>query len=100
MRIESVSPADSALIGRTAEWRSVSDFLDTGLRDGGALIISGELGSGKTAMLTAARADARTRGALVLHAAGSASQHTDGHVALGRLLGPVRDHFGVLPPSL
>nr|WP_296073191.1 LuxR family transcriptional regulator [uncultured Actinoplanes sp.] len=91
---------NESLVGRTAERRSVSAFLDTALRDGGALIVTGEQGSGRTAMLTTARADAQARGARVLYAAGAAHQQMDHHVALGRLLKPVRDRLDVLPEAL
>src|SRR3954471_4044119 len=88
------SLADSgSIVGRTAEWRSMSAFLDTALRDGGALIVTGELGSGRTAMLTPPRADAQSRGARVLHAAGAEGRQMGDHVALGRLLEPVRDRL-------
>src|ERR1700754_1822680 len=100
MRSEAVTEVDAVLVGREAEGQSVSAFLDVALRSGGALIISGELGAGKTAVLTAARARAETRGARVLVAAGSPHQQMNNYAALVRLLEPVRDRLSVLPEQL
>ena len=97
---EAVDEADAVLVGREAERQRVSAFLDFALRAGGALIITGELGAGKTALLTAARADAETRGAVVLFAAGSRHQQMKDFTALARLLEPVRDRLAVLPEQL
>src|SRR4051812_11949978 len=97
---EAVVDADAVLVGREAEWQEVSAFLDAALRSGRALILSGELGAGKTAMLTAARADAEARGARVLFAAGSPHQQMNDYTALARLLEPVEDRLDVLPEQL
>ncbi|NMO56852.1 helix-turn-helix domain-containing protein [Actinoplanes sp. TBRC 11911] len=97
---EAVVDADAVLVGREAEWQGVSAFLDAALPSGRALIISGELGAGKTAMLTAARADAEARGARVLVAAGSPHQQMNDFTALARLLAPVEDRLDVLPEQL
>src|SRR6516225_10112109 len=63
-------PADR-LIGRSSELAAVGAFLDQARSDGAALLIFGEPGAGKTALLDAAAEMALAAGTRVLRAAGA-----------------------------
>ena len=63
-------PADR-LIGRSSELAAVGAFLDQARSDGAALLIFGEPGAGKTALLDAAAEMALAAGTRVLRVAGA-----------------------------
>lgn len=63
---------DDALIGRDQELALLDAFLSRSAADGGALLLTGEPGVGKTALLQAAAARAERAGSRVLQTAGSA----------------------------
>jgi DNA-binding CsgD family transcriptional regulator len=86
------------LVGRVEELGRVLALLEAA-RGGtaGALVVSGEAGIGKTALLGAAGEAAD--GFACLWARGVESEAALGHAALLELLGPVRDHLGELPAA-
>jgi|SRR6185295_12285016 len=63
---------DDALVGRGPELVVLGDFLTRSAADGGALLLTGEPGVGKTALLQAAAARAAQADTRVLQTAGSA----------------------------
>ena len=63
----------------------------------GALLVVGEPGIGKTALLRFARA--RAGGARVLETTGSQGESRLAFAGLGDLLGPILDHLGELPEA-
>src|ERR1700733_8870647 len=79
----------SALIGRDDEVRHLDELVD-GLRDGGgALVISGDAGIGKSALLRYVRGRAEAAGWQTLSAVGVESEAELGFAALHQLLGPI-----------
>lgn len=86
------------LYGRDAELRALSDLI-SGAFDGagGALLLRGEAGIGKTALLGSAREAAVARGARVLSALGVQSEASVPFAGLHQLLSPVlADHTSLL----
>ncbi|PRY50067.1 regulatory LuxR family protein [Geodermatophilus tzadiensis] len=85
------------LVGRTAELDRVARLLD-GARAGhpGLLLVEGDAGVGKTAVL---RAAARAGGFRQVTACGVESEAALPHAALGELLGPLRPLLGEVPPG-
>ena len=63
---------DDALVGRGPELVLLGEFLTRSAADGGALLLTGEPGVGKTALLQAAAARAGDASSRVLQTAGSA----------------------------
>ena len=63
--------AAGALVGRDSELRQVAGFLDRARTAGEALLLSGEAGAGKTALLDAAAGMASAAGTRVLRASGA-----------------------------
>jgi DNA-binding CsgD family transcriptional regulator len=78
------------LVGRDAELRAVSAFLDEGAAGGATLLLQGEPGVGKTALLDAAAGAAQTAGTLVLRCAGAEFESDIGFSALHQLLLPLQ----------
>ncbi|GLZ75995.1 hypothetical protein Afil01_08020 [Actinorhabdospora filicis] len=76
------------MYGREAERRAIAAVAASG----GVLVIRGEAGTGKTALLTGAARDGR-----VLRAAGSCAETGIAFSGLHRLLAPVRDAVDALP---
>ncbi|MEW2383539.1 AAA family ATPase [Micromonospora sp. NPDC047707] len=81
------------LRGRDHECRAIRRLLDG--PDGGALLVHGEPGSGRSALLAHARHHAGDRA--VLTAAGLADEVTLPYAGLQRLLDPVLDRAATLP---
>jgi DNA-binding CsgD family transcriptional regulator len=86
--------ARAALVGRAAELEAVQDFLADALTGGGALLVSGEPGVGKSAVLDAAVARAVEFGYRAVPAAGAEFEVDVSFAALNQLLGPF---MGLLP---
>jgi hypothetical protein len=59
------------LVGRDQDLAAIRAFIDQAAAEGGALVMSGEAGVGKTAMIEAAITYARTAGLRVLRATGA-----------------------------
>ncbi|HVT70565.1 MAG TPA: AAA family ATPase, partial [Trebonia sp.] len=87
------------LIGRAAETGRLHDLISGVGKAGATLILRGEPGIGKTALLADATAFARASGMRVLRTTGVESETHLPYAGLHQLLRPVRDSFGVLPPS-
>lgn len=81
------------MYGRDAECRAIRHLLDG--PDGGALLLHGEPGSGRGALLAYARRHAGER--VVLAGAGLADEATLPYAGLQRLLDPLLDRAGSLP---
>lgn len=88
MGSEGPLPADSdgRLIGRGHDLAVIRGFDDDGRRSGRALLLSGEAGVGKTVLLDAAAAHARSTGMRVLRAVGVEFESTVGSAGLHPLL--------------
>jgi DNA-binding CsgD family transcriptional regulator len=88
------------LIGRAAETARLHELIaDAKAGRGGALILRGEPGIGKTALCAEAAGFARDTGLRVLHTVGVESELHLPYAGLHQLLRPVRESFGALPPS-
>ena len=93
-----VSPHVQELLGRARELERLEALLD-GLPEqgGGALVVSGEAGIGKSALLEAVRESADRRGFAVLQTGGVESEAHLGHAGLHQLLLPVLGELDRLP---
>jgi DNA-binding CsgD family transcriptional regulator len=88
------------LIGRAAEITRLHELLGQAAAGSGvALVVRGEPGIGKTALLAETAAYARASGLRVLHAVGVESEGHLPYAGLNQLLRPLRDSFKALPPS-
>jgi hypothetical protein len=85
------------LFGRAREIAVLTAFLDHAAHDGGALVVRGEPGVGKTALLEAAASMAAGRGALILRAAGVQFEADVGYAGLSQLLGGLLTDIERLP---
>ena len=94
-------PSDAGpLLGRHLEQRLISSLLaDIGER-GGALVLRGDPGIGKSRLLAEAAAGARDGGIATLSTAGIQSESHLAFAGLHLLLRPVRAHAAKLPPVL
>ena len=94
-------PADgrpaAGLIGRDHEVDRLRAFLATARADGGALLINGEPGIGKTVLLETAAYEASEAGTRVLHAAGIEFEAGMSFSGLNQLLFPILDTVPQLP---
>ncbi|WP_406108020.1 AAA family ATPase [Micromonospora globbae] len=95
---ESGAPTGS-LVGRADELLSTHRFLRQAAVNGGALLISGEPGVGKTALLDAVAEAAAETGTRVLRAAGVEFEADVSYSGLNQLLFPLYDAFGELAPA-
>src|SRR3954451_22981506 len=77
------------LLGRTDALRAIEDAVAGSSGDGGALLVRGDAGIGKTALLQATASGARERGARVLTTAGVESEAALAFAGLHQLLRPV-----------
>ncbi len=97
MAVSSPPDATSELIGRNDEVARVDALLD-GVRDrGGALVIRGEPGIGKSALLDRARGRASSLGARTLATVGVESESELAFAGLHQLLRPIGSHLERLP---
>jgi DNA-binding CsgD family transcriptional regulator len=87
----------SELVGRTRELGLLEDFVDRALDEGGALLLSGAPGVGKTVLLDAACRIADASGARVLRAAGVPFEADVSFAGLHQLLLPLLDRLTDLP---
>ena len=100
MAVSSPPDATSELIGRNEEVARVDALLD-GVRDrGGALVIRGEPGIGKSALLDHARGRASSLGARTLATVGVESESELAFAGLHQLLGPIGNRIERLPDPL
>ncbi|MGI5240358.1 AAA family ATPase [Dactylosporangium sp. CA-139066] len=87
------------LVGRERELVLLHEFVDDAASDGGALLIVGEAGVGKTALLDAAAAHAATIGVRVLRASGVEFEAEVSFAGLHQLLSPLRAELAALKPD-
>ncbi|MEW2514784.1 AAA family ATPase [Streptomyces sp. NPDC046870] len=85
----------ATLVGRTREIGRICDFV-TSTNRGGALLISGQAGVGKTALIDAAADIVSSTGTRVLRAAGVAFEADVSYSGLNQLLFPLSDSFSAL----
>jgi|HubBroStandDraft_6_1064221.scaffolds.fasta_scaffold19775_2 DNA-binding CsgD family transcriptional regulator len=97
MAVSSAPDATSELIGRNEEVARVDALLDGVRERGGALVIRGEPGIGKSALLDHARGRASTLGARTLATVGVESESELAFAGLHQLLGPIGIRIERLP---
>ena len=88
-----------ALLGRGAETELLTSLLDGIQTNGGALVLRGEPGIGKSRLLAHAAVLAHDRGIVVLSTTGVQSEARLAFSGLHQLLRPVRDRIAGLPPA-
>jgi DNA-binding CsgD family transcriptional regulator len=94
-------PSDARpLLGRQLEQRLISSLLADIGEKGGALVLSGDPGIGKSRLLAEAAALAEERGITILSASGVHSEAELAFAGLHLLLRPVRAHAATLPAVL
>ena len=84
-----ISKARGSLIGRDDDLQYITAFVDQAAVSGGAVLLSGEAGVGKTVLLEAAAAHAQAAGSRVLRAAGAEFEGTVSFAGLNQLLRPL-----------
>ncbi|RSM68769.1 LuxR family transcriptional regulator [Actinoplanes sp. ATCC 53533] len=89
--------ADGALIGRAPESRRLTDLIRRIPGQGGALVLHGEAGVGKSALLTEAAALAVAEGLRVLTAVGAETEEHLPFAGLHQIVHPVRAGLLALP---
>lgn len=87
----------SRLVGRDAELAQLDKALAEATKHGGALLVTGAAGIGKTSLLDVATSDARSRGYKVLTVTGLESEVDLPFAGLHQLLQPVLPSAGALP---
>src|ERR1700686_2903235 len=90
-------PVRSPLFGRGPELAALRTLLDQPSQRGSALVIWGDAGSGKSALLAEAGRHAEETGRHVLHATGVESEMRMPFAGLHQLLGPVLGGIDGLP---
>jgi DNA-binding CsgD family transcriptional regulator len=91
---------DRRLHGRAGELATVGALRERALRgDGGALVIEGEVGTGRSALLDAVADRAPPETLTVLRARGITAESDYAYAGLQRLLRPLRRHVPKLPPA-
>src|ERR1700730_9025942 len=85
------------LVGRDAELAQLDKALAEATEHGGALLVTGAAGIGKTSLLDAATSDARSRGYKVLTVTGLESEADLPFAGLHQLLQPLLPSAGALP---
>ncbi|MFF4622193.1 AAA family ATPase [Nonomuraea jabiensis] len=85
------------VVGREREMAALTSFLRGAIRDGGAQLVTGEPGMGKTELLDAAARQVASMGARVLRASGSEFETELSFAVLHQLLLPVVDGLPELP---
>jgi DNA-binding CsgD family transcriptional regulator len=90
-------PVTTSLFGREAQTQMLGDLLDLVPDRGGSLVVSGEPGVGKSALLKEASTRAQGRGMLVLADTGVQSEAQLPFAGLHRLLQPILGQVDGLP---
>ena len=86
------------LIGRDPDVEFVCGFVDEAAVRGGALLVSGDAGVGKTALLDVAALHAEAAGTRVVRAVGAEFEAEVSFSGLNLVLHPLLDGLAVLPP--
>src|SRR5215469_13627028 len=81
------------LVGRDEDIEFIRSFVDQAATGGGALLVSGEIGVGKTMLLEAAASHAAATGRRVLCAAGAEFETSVSFAALNQVLFPLLDEL-------
>ena len=89
----------SQLIGRDRELAALSSFLGEAAVDGATLLLTGEPGVGKTALLVAAAGMATTDGVRVVHGGGVEYETDVSFAGLHQLVDPLSDDLRRMPRS-
>src|SRR6516225_12263263 len=89
----------SAFIGRQREVQILTDLLGNASASGRSVVLIGDPGIGKSALLSAAAEQARTSGFRVLAATGVQSEAQLPFSGLHQLLRPVLVSADMLPPA-
>src|SRR3954462_3554304 len=87
------------LHGRARDLAVVGAFLDDVANGGGSLLVTGDPGVGKTALLHAAAAQAAAGGARVLRAAGAPFENDLRFAGLHQILHLLHGEIGTLPAA-
>ncbi|MGW4531816.1 helix-turn-helix transcriptional regulator [Nocardia sp. NPDC004340] len=87
------------LVGRARELGLLHGFVETAVAEGGARLMVGEAGVGKTALLGAAATHAAELGARVLRASGVEFEAQVSFAGLHQLIAPLSAELGALPPG-
>ncbi len=94
-----MSDARAGLVGRDAELAALRAFLDSARNDGAALLLTGDPGVGKTALLDAAVDTSRAAGMRVIRGSGIEFESELGFAVLHQLVLPLAAELGRLPES-
>lgn len=89
----------TGLVGRDGEMAALAAFLEEVTIGGSALVMSGEAGVGKTALLDATAALARDRNIQVVRGGGVEYETDIGFAGLHQLVDPVAEEIGRLPAA-
>jgi DNA-binding CsgD family transcriptional regulator len=100
LTLDTQRDADQELFGRERERAVLAGLLERLPLCGGALVLQGEPGVGKSALLTDAVQAASARGMLVLRASGVQSEASLPFAGLHQLLRPLLGRAAGLPPRL
>ena len=87
------------LIGRDRELATLGSFLGEAVGDGATLLLTGDPGVGKTALLAAAADMATTDGVRVIRGGGVEYETDVSFAGLHQLVDPLSDDLGRLPRS-
>ena len=90
---------DGQLVGRARERRLLDGLVESAEGGGAAVVIAGEAGVGKTALLTHVAGEASNRGLRVLRARGEESEAVLAFSTLSDLLRPLQEKFAELPQA-
>lgn len=90
----------TGLVGREGELAELAAFLDTAGTDGAVLLLTGDPGVGKTALLDATADLAVAEGVRVVRGSGVEYETDISYAGLHQLVGSLPDEFGRLPRSL
>ncbi|WP_127503837.1 helix-turn-helix transcriptional regulator [Actinoplanes solisilvae] len=91
---------DPVLPGRAADVAVMHAFADRARTDGGALLVTGAPGCGKSALLDAAARYGSAAGARIVRTAGGSWLGTSDYAALDRVLSPLQDRLHDQPAGI
>src|SRR5687768_17499395 len=87
----------TGLVGREGELAELAAFLDTAGMDGAVLLLTGDPGVGKTALLDATAELAVAKGMRVVRGSGDEYETDISFAGLHQLVGSLPDELGRLP---
>src|SRR3954469_10540987 len=92
-----VPDVGAGLVSRSAETAVLHSFVERFLTSGAALLVTGDPGVGKSALLDVAEQEATTAGATVVHAEGVEFEAEVSFAGLNQILLPLLGHLDALP---